>query len=561
MSRLKTGMESGRSWWQAASPTARALAAGSVVAITALVAVSLAGLWPAESVPLFEQRSLTRDELGAMQIAFGKSGLNDYEIREAMFVIPRSLRASYLKSLADHNAIPADLDTGLERNSGLGFLQSRSQQRQEQLDRKKQLIREMVQQLGFVEKAIVDYDETPGRTPFDESSRTAIVTVVPIRDMILAAGNVSAIRDTVCGAIAGLPRESVTIIDIGSNTSWVGEKDPAWGDELQPQTVARLQEEDQYEKKIRHALAAYPGVRVNVDVVIDPVVRRVRDQHTIEGQSIPVVQTVQNSTTRNQPGTSPTVTQFAANASDESVGANGFAKLPELGAGSITQTRTETLQTTNGSSRESVEAIGMTVEAVRVSIGIPEQCVRYLAGRQPSDRASLPAFGTSASGNASHTSVDAMQLAFERIRSDILQKIRPLLPGTTAPLGTAGQASAESGIAITIDPDICYLEEPSPVIATTTPDRVAWSPWYTLLLALGVVVGIGIIGPRLLRSRAGDAQRDWPDGPAPADRLASASNAATGNVVAMQQHLDQWCRNDPQQAVTTIQEWLERKAG
>ncbi len=546
-------------WYQMKSGSARWTIVVAIALLVGVLLISQRNIWSSARIQLLNGRQLTLEEMGAMQVAFGRAGLNDYEIEGNQVVIPRSERAGYLKALADHGAIPPDLASTAESGNGLEFLQTRTQQRQRMLDRKKQSIRDMVQQMSFVQKAIVDYDEARGATPFDDLQRTAIVTIKPVGSRILEFAEIKAIRDTVRGAVAGLLSNDVTVIDINANRSWVGVADSESGDS-HPHAARRAQEERQYENKIRSALSAYPGIRVNVEVAVDPVLRRVRDERTIDGHPVTVTQTVQRETSQTMPASRPTTPPQEG----VTVGTNRHAQITSTSGICQTQRETQVTEAVGSGSFESIETAGLTVTDVRVSIGIPERCVDYFIGREknrlaPGDR------------RRAMTPEQNLQLAdrvFENIRDDIRQKVGPLIPGRVR------SVAEPAGIVVTIDPDI-PLDDFEPPAGTTTA-LPWWAQWQTAAL-ISVLLGAAFWLRPLRRKQSPGTDRETGVDLAMARGVVDSGYVATTESIDaartpvapmyhhagddMRQELDSWCRENPEAAAATIRQWLDRRAG
>ena len=78
------------------------LAAGLVIVIAMAWWFGVKGNRLTE-VALFDSRELSADEISMMQLAFGKAGLNQYEIANQKIEVPRNQRAEYLKALAEYD--------------------------------------------------------------------------------------------------------------------------------------------------------------------------------------------------------------------------------------------------------------------------------------------------------------------------------------------------------------------------------------------------------------------------------------------------------------------------
>ena len=553
--------------WVREHPSASRWVAGAGVVVVLLALFGNYSFFGDPTISLFDSRQLTTDEIGLMQVAFGKSGLNEYEIRGTQVEVPKSRRAEYLKALSDHGAIPQDLTAHLESPSSFDFFQTRAQQRSWQLARKKQTIRDMVMQLRFVDRAIVDYDETRGATPFEDMQRTAVVNVTPQLNRVLTLSEVKAIRDTVRGAVAGLRSEDITIIDTFASKSHTG-IGATETEDLQPHTITKMQAERKYENKIRSALTAYPGIRVNVEVGIDPVVRRIRDERNLEGEPRIVERTIQRETSARVPAASPSFIQSVFD-----LGANRQARV--AATQKPLERSTETTQSMTNGTFQTTEMAGPMVTHVNVSIGIPERCVQYFVDQNT--------FGRQPDTNEIRRQKEQV---FEQLQLDIRQKVGPLVPGV------GGIQNDLQRIVVTLDREIPLNSGPTTQTAGATGLGWHWS-WIGLaaggLLALlffrtegrtrvpeTVSTDVVSYSENQAESRspvmaeefdsrpvAGNASTVTMDGVL-SDSPETAGDASSLDFDTQQKirvQLDQWCRENPAAAAATIRQWLERKAG
>jgi hypothetical protein len=163
------------------------------------------------------------NDLGRIQLAFGDAGLNDFEVRDGQVFVVQSRRDQYLKALAQRDALP-DISRNLyETEPTIDFWSNRHQQQELALTRKKQLIRQMLLQLGFVSDAYVDLDQLTDAGFPPKTTRRAAVVIRPKGDRILERHQIRAIRDTICGQVAGLEGDDVVITDIAAGHAYHGE--------------------------------------------------------------------------------------------------------------------------------------------------------------------------------------------------------------------------------------------------------------------------------------------------------------------------------------------------
>ncbi len=555
--------------WFRERPTAARWGVVTLVALTLISVIANQKFSSPTEISLFESRVLTPDEVGLMQVAFGKSGLNEYEIRGTQVRVPRQFRGAYLKALADHGAVPRDLQSQAEVTSAAGIFQTRQQLRAVQLNRKKRTIRDMVLQLRFVDRAMVEYDEASGSSPFEDMQRTAIVNVGPAENRNLNLSEVKAIRDTVCGAVAGLQPDDITIIDTFSSKSYTGVI-ASDAEKFQPHEMAQMQAERKYELKIRSALAAYPGIRVNVEVMIDPVVRRIRDERKIHSKPMVIQKMTHREFESNMPSTTPSRLR-------------GFFSLATNVQGNVEKLESpkvvsETTESAANGTFETTESAGPMVKYVNVSIGIPERCVKYFVNQNIEN--------ANAEGL---TATEQRQTIFQQLKEDIQQKVKPLVP--------AGELPASQHFVVTVDREIHF---PESITAGDKPAEEWAGQWVWLTLiggSLCLIIFIRPFGkgrqgavstpnPETVNLSSETAERTYQP-PSVTEATSSASRRAEmptphfsiksrGEFVTssqvespldvttqhlMRDQLDQWCRDNPHAAAATIRQWLDKKAG
>ena len=534
-------------WLRENPGTARIIGVLTIV-ILAFSVIGSGNWWSPKAIALFDSRNLTKDELGLMQVAFGKSGLNEYEVQEGQIIVPKATRADYLKSLADHGAVPLDLNSTIEADSSFDFFQTRAQQRNRQITRKKQTIRDMVMQLRFVQRAIVDYDETAAATPFDPMQRTAIVNVTPATSRALEASEVKAIRDTVCGAVAGLHAEQITIIDTFASKSHTGLNDDTVN-AMQPYARTQMQAERKYESKIRSALTAYPGIRVNVEVTVDPVTHRIRDERSVDGDSVVVSRTIQTDSAGRIPSTRA---KFATQ--KFGIGANGQAKVQLNPA--LPNRSTEFTESISSGTYETTETAGNVVTNVSVSIGVPERCVRFLAKRDSDSETAL----------SSDEIRNQHKQVMDWLDNDIRTKVGPLLPRSNA-------AAPQQQIVVTMDREIVFEEAVAPnrakqFLSANWPyfAILTFGFWAFLLLRSSNPKTSPTTGAASREPISNDSRDVFPIQVASdSTNQSSNTNHSTApdepsSQKQMRVQLDQWCRDNPDAAAATIRQWLD-KAG
>jgi flagellar M-ring protein FliF len=299
-----------RSMTPGARITAGLLLAAIVVSMLFLFRVQTNG---ADEL-LLGGREFSNAEIAVAEAAFAKANLAKSEIVGNKIKIPRGEKAAYLAALAENNALPEDFGTALTSaaSSENPFMSSRSLDLKVQTAKQRELSLILSRMQG-IEVATVTYDEIdkPGFPRRKEKS--AMVAVKPSIGAEINGEQVRAIRNTVAGAYAGLDRNSVTVVDIGSGRSYAGTSaDGTSGPDDHIYAEAKLRLENDWKAKIYDRLRMIPGVVVGVNVDLDPEIQHQTSSHKVDPKSVAVQtsETSENSsstqpTTSGRPGATP----------------------------------------------------------------------------------------------------------------------------------------------------------------------------------------------------------------------------------------------------------------
>ena len=220
-------------------------------------------------VDLMNGISVPAGNLPVMEAAFAKAGLPSPEIRGTQILVPRGQKAAYMAALADAGALPPGfgkaLDEALEDASV--FMGKHEREQRLKIAKQKELAL-IISSMQGVENASVLYD-TQLKPGFKrEKEVTATASVKPCGNEQLDGRQVSSIRHLVAGTIAGLKPTNVTVIDLNGGTY---HGTPGEGGSILDGSYALRKKsyEQQWEAKIRDALAYIKGVKVTANVVLD----------------------------------------------------------------------------------------------------------------------------------------------------------------------------------------------------------------------------------------------------------------------------------------------------
>ena len=241
----------------------RGLALG-VILLVILAVTQVNQLQPTTSTCELFRGDLKSSDLERIQLAFGNAGLNDFDITNGKLLVPRAQRASYLQAVSTHNAIPSRLREQVADTDSISMFMSRSQQKMVAREKKKTQVREMVMRLPYVEQVWFEMDVAESASAFEAAKQTAVISIEPTDNVILDATQISTVKRMIQGAIAGIQADEIQVVDIQSgyaHQSLAGRRKSAG-----VQGLPALEQQNYFENRIRRALTSMDGVDVNVKV-------------------------------------------------------------------------------------------------------------------------------------------------------------------------------------------------------------------------------------------------------------------------------------------------------
>lgn len=319
---------------------------------------------------LYGGRDFSQSELGAMEEALGKAGLNEYEIVGNKIKVPRSNRDSYLRAIAENGATPRMAHEYDELESSFNPFMSKEEQRNLEKSRTQHKIHKMICSMDGIQECAVQFSET--ETPgFPRTTvRTAAITVKPTGTRPLTEREANAIRNIAAGAVAGLKHQEIKIVDQNTLETFISSEDDQ---KLLPQnnalTQAKRYWESVYRKQIVERLHSYdPNVQVSVE--LDPTLTHIESSKTLDATPTVVGQSEETMTSRSTsgaPGGTPGVVT-----NNPPGGANGSASISSSqNRESVEDTSSTESKSVVGGTVSEIQKAGLAVESVKVSIGIP----------------------------------------------------------------------------------------------------------------------------------------------------------------------------------------------
>ena len=252
-------------------------------AVAASVVVGVLCLWKpsggSEQHDLLNGRSFSADELPAIEAAFAKRGLSEYEIASGRIRVPRSRHTEYLAAMAEGDALPSDLgDLLWKAGTQSGPFASRSQQEESLKLAKQQMISRIIGQMDGIAKAYVLFDVAESSGLRRDRNLTASVSVESSHQQPLDRHRVTQIRHLVSSAFAGLSPNQVSVIDLNGPRYSAGcdVEEGGWEDGLFLERMRAYQ--NYYRQAVLGALAYVPGATVSVNVELDKKLKDVVDE-------------------------------------------------------------------------------------------------------------------------------------------------------------------------------------------------------------------------------------------------------------------------------------------
>ncbi|HEX3998329.1 MAG TPA: flagellar M-ring protein FliF C-terminal domain-containing protein [Pirellulales bacterium] len=250
-------------------------------------------------------------QIPAMLAAFGKANLSNFTVDGNRIHVPRNQQSAYMGALADANALPKNFGDYIQSSvsdiSGLTPMSRQKEMIKIALERELNLV---ISSMRGIEAASVLYDSETDSGLNQKQVVTATVSVKPVGNDALDPERVQTIRQVVAGAISGLSPKNVVVADLNSSKSWSGggEGAPSSGTEDPYYENKRVYEEE-WEEKIRGALAFIPGVNVKVNVDLNPELEMKETDETVDPKPVPIDVSETNATTNTlgpaQPGGRP----------------------------------------------------------------------------------------------------------------------------------------------------------------------------------------------------------------------------------------------------------------
>lgn len=354
-----------RSMTPSARITAGLLMVIVIVSITYLLNHQISG----SDTYLMGGRMIEPDLLPAMEAAFGKANLSDYEVVGNRIRVPHGKQAKYMVALAEGGALPPRLFQEMEEAvKGSGPFENRKQQAKRLKIAKNKELSRWISAMPGIRRAAIFTDVTKSHGFRSTETMTASVTVKTLPGQKLDENKVRAIRHLVASAFAGLKASQITVVDTESGEVRPGRNDDSdFSSPLDnPYAELKRQYEKQWEEKIYKAINI-PGITVVVNVELDTEISRQENilkydpkPVNVRSESTETSKNVFQDSPRGRPGP-------AANSAMTPMKISSAGQSTKI-EDTLTKTRTDGV---TGRTSTQSKKIGLTPKRVTVSIGIP----------------------------------------------------------------------------------------------------------------------------------------------------------------------------------------------
>ncbi len=213
---------------------------------------------------LFGGQSFGEQELAAIEMAFSRASLNDWEREGRRIKIPRESKAAYLAALEESSSLPMTLRSSVQEAINATTVFDSSDLRiAREMHAKEQDLGNKIAAFHEVRWASVEYDRGERRGLSRSTPQSASVVVQPEGTGPLSRPRIMAIKELIRGSYAGMSGDDVVVIDTNSSST------SSLTDDQDPLLRKQQEAEAWVEQKVRRQLVGYPA-RVAVFAEIDP---------------------------------------------------------------------------------------------------------------------------------------------------------------------------------------------------------------------------------------------------------------------------------------------------
>ena len=430
---------------------------------------------------LFGGRSMSEQELDAIEVALSAAGLNEWEREGRRIKVPSEVKANYFAALKDASSLPVSLRTQVDAaiKSSSPF-DSSDLRRSREMHAKEQDLGNKIATFTDIRWASVEYDRGERVGLSRETPQSASVVVQPEGNRSLPRQRILAIKELIRGSYAGMATDDVVVIDTNSTTAGMS------AEEDDPMLRKQREAEAHIEYKVRKLLVEYPA-QIAVSAEIDPTMGSESTTLKIDAEPTNLLTSSKKTeTTRNQQ-----VPSGVPGADPNAIGNRAASIQRDIEVLNTTEDQRDTSGVA-GQQYEISKLADLQVKTIRVSVMLPTSYYRTLHTRD--------AMKLDSSLVADDVVMDEATLESLRNKTEkkIQEIISPLLPRVAA--GT----DPVSLVTVRDAPEYQISHETEPMVSNQALTWLAES-WQTLAL-----VFLGLVALLVARSAAKSAGNGTP---------------------------------------------------
>lgn len=495
---------------------------------------------------LFGGRSLDEQELVAIELAFGRAGLNGWEREGRRISIPTETRSDYLAALEDSSGLPMSLRTSVQAAiDNASVFEPNALREAREMHAKEQDLGNKIASFHDIRWASVEYDRGERFGLSRTRPQSASVVVNPEGTDALTSHRTRQIQDLIRSSYAGMTSEDVVVIDTNATTSSSSENDD-------PLLRKQREAEARVEQKVRSLLIGYP-VRVAASAEIDPTMEVEKttlkydaEPTNVSTRSRKIESSSNRPAHRGVPGAGPNGTGSIAN------------RAVSLDNQEVTKNKEDERESTGvaGQQYENSRVASLQVLRIRVSVGLPKSYYKtvhrqtFLQDNPAKTAADIPAMDDT-----------LLTQLREETKESIQSAITVLLPEV---------AAGEDRFPLVEVWDYPDLPEPLPPQTDTAEMALTWlaDSWQTLLLVLLAFVAL-LVARSAARGGSNDGTPsqfsegfglEIPSPPPEPENVDGDDDAMTITGGSLKEELTVLVENNPEVAANVIRGWVGEAA-
>jgi flagellar M-ring protein FliF len=495
-------------------------------------------------------------QLPAIYEAFAKAKLSGYEIDAIHRIrVPGAQKAQYMAALADASALPSGFGDYMSKALVAGGpLSSPSKQKELIKIALERELAKIISAMSGIESAAVLYDvEMEPGLSVQRTVKTASVSVKPQGNDALTDGKVQMIRQLVAGAIGCKPTD-VSVADLNTDRTFPGGGAGGAGGSLDNAYAAAKQTyEQQWEEKIRDALAYIPMAKVKVNVELNPETEIEQTESKIDPKPVPIDEEENSSIINTQsagPGGAPGL------GAQRGVQSNVPANLTSS-SGAKSETETRKTRTKNAVTQTQLltKKAPLTPNRVTVTVGVPRNYYEKVwREKNPTPAGSDP------------KPIDLQ--AVDNLEAVVQPQIEALVANLIPPVTNEKVQQTTKQVTV-----MTFQQLPSaPIVMPSTADKaILWFSQYWSTLG---TIGLGMVSLLVLRSMvrvvpaaelprreaapvvAASAGEEEEDAPVEQQEAVARLKRRAKSGPTLRDELVGIVREDPDAAANILQNWI-----